>query len=344
MDFKFPQPETEVCGVLDQDTVTEQLVQDIALKPVEVSETYSHGTAGHSCTGNPDEDIESQILSRLGNSDHQVQDEQDFKGEDVPCDVQTSSGYISGSELTEAASVVPLGRSEEEQFPFSDSDELNTNKVQCMESSSSPCIDGEASLLCSPDGSKELNGSIVSTNYESYSSAEKFAEENTLTGFETSIGKLKATSTTIGIPRNLTAADKEIGRLVESLPNMWHQTDNLSALDLHYPLSHSLDSKVKTLKWVQQIKDDLGCIQLSQEQQLPRVKLDTENDQGTTELKDVPGSPAVGKKPGYMLVRYSFFQDFHVLKRNSVCVCARASVFLCQNRLYFSFLPLVCTQ
>jgi phosphatidate phosphatase LPIN len=200
-----------------------------------------------------------------------------------------------------------------------------------MESSSSPCIDGEASLLCSPDGSKELNGSIVSTNYESYSSAEKFAEENTLTGFETSIGKLKATSTTIGIPRNLTAADKEIGRLVESLPNMWHQTDNLSALDLHYPLSHSLDSKVKTLKWVQQIKDDLGCIQLSQEQQLPRVKLDTENAQGTTELKDVPGSPAVGKKPGYMLVRYSYFQDFHVLKRNSVCVWARASVFLCQK-------------
>ncbi|XP_062018871.1 phosphatidate phosphatase PAH2 isoform X1 [Rosa rugosa] len=307
--------------LLSKDAVTEQFVEDIALKvqPLEAPETYSHKTAHHSCTGNhngepggpakapehcsqmvpinalPDSvEIESRIVSRLSNSDHQVQDEKEFKGEDIACDVQTSSGYISGSEITEATSVVPPGRLEEEQFLFSDSDELNTTKVQCTESSSSQCVDGEISVLCSPDGSKEFNGSAVSTNYESYSSPEKFAQEIPSTGFQKVIGKLKATSTTVDIPRNQKAADKEVGMLVGSLPSMWHQTDNLSALDLDAPLSHSLDSKAKTLKWIQQNRDDLSCIKLDIEQQLPLVKLDAENAEGTEELKDVPGSPALG--------------------------------------------------
>ncbi|PRQ27656.1 putative phosphatidate phosphatase [Rosa chinensis] len=289
--------------LLSKEAVTEQFVEDIALKvqPLEAPETYSHETAHHSCIGNhngdlggpakdpehcsqmvhinalPDSvEIESRILPRLSNSDHQVQDEKEFKGEDITCDVQTSPGRL------------------EEEFLFSDSDELNTTKVQCTESSSSQCVDGEISVLYGPDGSKEFNGSAVSTNYESYSSPEKFAQEIPSTGFEKVIGKLKATSTTVDIPRNQKAADKEVGMLVGSLPSMWHQTDNLSALDLDAPLSHSLDSKAKTLKWIQQNRDDLSCIKLDIEQQLPLVKLDAENAEGTEELKDVPGSPALG--------------------------------------------------
>ncbi|KAL6216570.1 hypothetical protein ACLB2K_009793 [Fragaria x ananassa] len=302
--------------LLSKDAVTEQFVEDIALKvqPLETPETDRH-----SCTGNrngglrePDKaaedcsqmvhnsalpdsvEIESHILSRLSNSDRKLHDKKEFKGEDISCEVQTSSGYISGSEITEAASVVPLARLEEEQFLFSDSDELNTTKVQCAESTSSHCVDGEISVLCSPDGSKELSGSAVSTSYESSSSPEKCTQEIPSTGFEKVIGKLNAASTTVDIPRNHRAADKEVGRLVESLPIMWHQADNLSALDLDCPLSHSLDSEAKTLKWIQQNRDDLSCVKLDKDQQSPLVKLDTENAEDTAELKDVPGSPALG--------------------------------------------------
>lgn len=304
--------------VLDQDAVTEQFVEDIALKvqPLETPETDRHSCMGNRIgdLGEPDKapedcsqmvhnsalpdsvEIESHILSRLSNSDRKLHDKKEFKGEDISCEVQTSSGYISGSEITEAASVVPPARleEEEEQFLFSDSDELNTTKVQCAESSSSHCVDGEISVLCSPDGSKELSGSAVSTSYESSSSPEKCTQEIPSTGFDKVIGKLNATSTTVDIPRNHKAADKEVERLVESLPSMWHQADNLSALDLDCPLSHSLDSEAKTLKWIQQNRDDLSSVKLDKDQQSPLVKLDTENAEDTAELKDVPGSPALG--------------------------------------------------
>ncbi|XP_050365058.1 phosphatidate phosphatase PAH2 [Argentina anserina] len=297
--------------LLSKDAVTEQFVGNIALKvqPLEAPETAPHnGDIGgpaktpEKCSqmvhvsALPDSvEIESQILSGLSNSDQKLQYKKEFKGEDTAYDVQPSFAYVSGSEITEAASVVPPpGMLEEEQFLFSDSDELNAAKVKCMGSSSSQCVDGEISILCSPNDLKGLNGSAVSTNYESYSSPEKFTEEIPSTGFEKVIGKLKETTTTVDIPRNQMAIDKEVGRLVESMPSMWHQTEKLSALDLDSPLSHSLDSEAKTLNWIQQNRDDLSCVILDKEQQLPLVELDTEDAEGTVALKDVPGSPALG--------------------------------------------------
>lgn len=311
--------ETEVFSVLHQDIDTEQLVEDIAMKvqPVEGTETCSPETASHSCTGNynmdlegpvkvpecfaqmvhknplPDsvEEVESQSISSLNDSGHQVQDEKDRKDEDITCDLQTPSGSINGGVVTEAASVLPPLKLEEQQFLFSD-DEIRMTEVQCIES----CVDGENSLSCSPEDNKES----VTTNYESYSSPEKFVQENPSNDFEKSIENLGATSAAIGIPRRHKAADKEVGRLVESLPNMRPLTDKLSVLDLHYPLSRSLDSSANPSKWICQGKHDLSCRKLEgdEEQQLALEIPGIENAQGSAELKDVPASP-VGKKLGF---------------------------------------------
>ncbi|KAI5354500.1 hypothetical protein L3X38_007395 [Prunus dulcis] len=305
-----------IAEFLSKDIDTEKLVEDIAMKvqPVEGPETYSPETAAHSCTGNYNMDLEgsvkvpecyeqmvhknplpdsvkevkSQSISSLNDSGHQVQDEKDRKDEDITCDLQTPSGSINGGVVTEAASVLPPLKLEEQQFLFSD-DEIRMTEVQCIKSCSPSCVDGENSLSCSPKDNKES----VTTNYESYSSPEKFVQENPSNDFDKSIENLRATSAAIGIPRRHKAADKEVGRLVESLPNMRPQTDKLSVLDLQNPLSRSLDSSANPLKWIYQGKHDLICRKLEgdEEQQLALEIPGIENAQGSAELKDIPVSP-----------------------------------------------------
>lgn len=300
--------------LLSKDSVTEQHADDTSMEvhPVEATEICSQETDAHSCTDcNIDlegpaivqqcniqtvqrnslpgsvKKVESQSMSSLNNSGDQVQEEKNTKEEEIgSCDLQTPSGSVIGHVMTEAASVLPVGL-EEEQFLFSD-DEIRITEVQCTESCSSSCVDRENSLSCSPKDS---------TNYESYSSPEKFVPEDPSTDFEKSIGKLEAASAAIGIPRNRKAtADKEVGKLVASLPNMWPHTDKLSALDLHYPLSCSLDSNVNPLKSIWQGKDDLSCRKLDteEEKQLAQETPDIENTQGSVELRDGPAIPAVG--------------------------------------------------
>ncbi|KAJ6328131.1 hypothetical protein OIU77_009926 [Salix suchowensis] len=75
------------------------------------------------------------------------------------------------------------------------------------------------------------------------------------------------TSSPIGIPKVHSVTDAEVSRLVESLPNMRSRFDNMDANDLHFPLSHSLDSISKSLE------ETLCRINESQ-----CVKLDVENE------------------------------------------------------------------
>ena len=100
---------------------------------------------------------------------------------------------------------------------------------------------------------------------ESYSS-EKFVQENLLTDIE--IEKSKVLSSPIIIPRSHKVPGNEFGQLVESLPNLWSHTENLDAHDVHCPLSHSLDSRSKSLKSKMWSKDYSSYISSDQDQQL----------------------------------------------------------------------------
>ncbi|KAM1669515.1 hypothetical protein ACFX2K_043612 [Malus domestica] len=300
--------------LLSKDSVTEQHADDTSMEvhSVEATETCAQETDAHSCTDrNIDlegpaivqqyniqtvqrnslpgsvKKVESQSMFSLNYSGDQVQEEKNTKEEEIgSCHLQTPSESVIGHVMTEAASVLPVGL-EEEQFLFSD-DEIRITEVQCTESCSSSCVDRENSLSCSPKDS---------TNYESYSSPEKFVPEDPSIDFEKSNRKLEAASAAIGIPRNRKAAvDKEVRKLVTSLPNMWPHTDKLSALDLHYPLSCSLDSNVNPLKSIWQGKDDLSCRKWDTEEE-KKLALETpniENTQGSVELKGGPAIPAVG--------------------------------------------------
>ncbi|RXH72758.1 hypothetical protein DVH24_012442 [Malus domestica] len=310
--------------LLSKDSVTEQHADDtsVEVQSVEAPEICLQETDTHSCTDRnaslegpaivqpcnsqtvqqnslPDsvQKVESQSMSSLNTSCDQVQEEENIEEEDVAsCDLQTPYKSVNGHVVTEAASVLPV-RLEEEQFLFSD-DEIRVTEVQCMESHFPSCVGGENCLSCSPKDS---------TNYESYPSLEKFIPEDPSTDFQKSTGKLKAASAAVGIPRNhMAAAGKEVGRLVESLPIMWPQTDKLTAFDVHYPLSHSLDSNVHPLKSIWQCKDDLSFRKFDreEEQQLALETPDSENAPGSAELKDGPASPAVGEKLGYFLEIY----------------------------------------
>nr|POE68667.1 hypothetical protein CFP56_72702 [Quercus suber] len=96
---------------------------------------------------------------------------------------------------------------------------------------------------------------------ESYSS-ENFVQENLLTDIE--IEKSKVLVSPIIRTRSHKVSSNEVGQLVESLPNLWSHTENLDAHDVHSPLSHSLDSRSKSLKSKMRSKDDSSYISSNQ--------------------------------------------------------------------------------
>ena len=75
-------------------------------------------------------------------------------------------------------------------------------------------------------------------------------------------------SSPIIITRSHKVPGNEVGQLVESLPNLWSHTENLDAHDAHCPLSHSLDSRSKSLKSKMWSKDYSSYISSDQDQQL----------------------------------------------------------------------------
>ena len=109
---------------------------------------------------------------------------------------------------------------------------------------------------------------------ESYSS-EKFVQENLLTDIQ--IEKSKVLSSPIIITRSHKVSGNEVGQLVESLPNLRSHTENLDAHGVHCPLSHSLDSRSKSLKSKMWSKDYSSYISSDQDQQLAGEQSTNEN-------------------------------------------------------------------
>ncbi|KAF3964078.1 hypothetical protein CMV_011598 [Castanea mollissima] len=316
-------PTTELAS---EDTVTLQVAEDDELQTetVEVSENHSQQlNPSHSCihqcnvmdleepltvpetyaqmvtpdqTLGPAEKVESQTIctiSSFSNSGHQVQDEEEKKDGELTSKFQSSLESIGDCLPPKAISTLSSASSEEGQFPFNDLEEFQISEVQHMESISPENLDKESPSF-SPDSHEiieEVNGQ-VNENNESYSSSENFVQENPQTDLE--IEKSKVTSSPIIIPRSHKVSGKEVGRLVESLPNLWSHTENPDAHDVQCPLRHSLDSRSISLNSKMQGKDDSSCIRSDKDSLLAGEQSTTENTEISGEPINVLAIPAVG--------------------------------------------------
>lgn len=185
--------------------------------------------------------------------------------------------------------------SEEEQFLFSDLDEFQLSKVQGIDPSSPDSVNKSDYPAFSAEGIKEVNGS-VNTIDESFSSSDMFGLYNSLNDFENTTDKLGAISNPIIIQKSHIPAD-EVGRLAESLPNMRSPSVQY-AHDPHHPLSHSLDSNCKSLKWMLFKENDSSCMKSDTdiEHHLAEEQPNIENMQFSQEQRTVFSTSAAGKK------------------------------------------------
>ncbi|KAL5780307.1 hypothetical protein ACOSQ2_011044 [Xanthoceras sorbifolium] len=207
--------------------------------------------------------------------------------------VVDSEKHFSDNVLQKVASNSPSESSEEEHFLFSDLDEFKVSEV--VDSSSPDCCVKKVNHPLSLDeGIKEVNGSVNTTD-ELCSSPNMFDQYKECTDLENSIEESTVISSPIDIPK-IHKGDEIVGRLVESLPIIWSPTVNLSADAIQHPLSHSLDSNSKPLKWTLLSENDSSCMKsdADEEQQLAQEQSSTDNTQISEELKVVLSSPEVG--------------------------------------------------
>lgn len=115
-------------------------------------------------------------------------------------------------------------------------------------------------------------------------------EENPSTDLENLVEKLRITSNPIIIPRTNKLSVEEVGRLVESLPNLWSCPENLDAQDTVHPLSHSLDSSLKPMD----VKGDSSSINLVKDPQLALEQPNNKDTQILGKPKKVLPNPALG--------------------------------------------------
>ncbi|KAF5747055.1 phosphatidate phosphatase PAH2-like isoform X1 [Tripterygium wilfordii] len=182
------------------------------------------------------------------------------------------SNYVQRREFN----IPPSDSLEEEQFLFSDLDEPKLSEVQPTELIILDDVDKENDRSFRLQGIMEVDD-MVNID-ECHSSPDKFVEHTSI-DLENSTPNSKVTSSLVNIPRTPVGTDKEAARLAKSLPNMWSQVGNSEPQELHPPLSHSLDSNSKSLKWTLHsscIESDVG-----KENQLPKEDSDINaNDSG----------------------------------------------------------------
>ena len=124
------------------------------------------------------------------------------------------------------------------------------------------------------------------------------------------IEKSKVLSSPIIITRSHKVSGNEVGQLVESLPDLWSHTENLDAHDVHCPLSHSLDSRSKSLKSKMWSKDYSSYISSDQDQQLAGEQSTNENAQISGEPTNVPALQLV-RKLGYAFAWHLHFEKLN---------------------------------
>ncbi|KAJ7966635.1 phosphatidate phosphatase PAH2 [Quillaja saponaria] len=232
-------------------------------------------------------EVESQCIganSRFSSSASQVQYvEEDFSSNSSP-PLQSLGGCL----LSKATSAPPSMISEEGYFLFSDLDEYIT-EGQCMESNSHGCEDREYKGF-HRDGTEKVNQS-VNTISSSHSCLEISAEKI----LPTDVEMLNMISNSLDIPKSHKVTRKEVGQLSGSLPIISSNPDSLDKNELHYPLSHSLDSKSKSFKWAFPGKDESGYVKSNtdKENRLLHEQPILEHPSISAEFNNVSANPAL---------------------------------------------------
>lgn len=192
--------------------------------------------------------------------------------------------------------ISPSESSEEEQFLFSDLDDLKLREVQCIESISPDLVERIDLHSHTLVGTEAVNESS-SINYESQSSSDKCVQENLPNDVEDLVEKPRQMSHPIEILGCHEFGGERGGRMVESLPDLWSHANDLGAHDLRHPC-HSLDLDTKLSKWALLRKNASTFIKLDgeQEHQLAEGQLTTGDIQISGQLINVPFDPAIGKR------------------------------------------------
>lgn len=234
-----------------------------------------------------DEKQHSEIQPSL----ESIGDSQEFDGDHVPKEVMKVS---------------PPESSDEEQFHFSDLDDIKHSEVHSLhlisldpqEKENSPSLD-----------SNEKTDDLFDANYESYSSPDSSVQGNSPDDLDILIDKSRVVSSPISISSSIKVTGEEVERLAESLPNMGPCVDDLDACKLHRSLSHSLDSTSKSLGWALLRNNISTFTKLNTDNKhiLIQEQPSTEDTQILGELKNVLANPAVGKIIDYFLINFKVF-------------------------------------
>lgn len=275
--------ETEVLGVIHQDTLIDTNADDINTDTEVVEIPGNHSQRTNSCTScvlvyDDVEPVGPPMVLQCSTSTvglaHHVQDEKNIREENDASEVQLCQGVSISSSVS----------SEEGQFPFSDIDYLKLTEVQCAESSYPVSVDKINIPSLTLEVPEAVNVSS-NANCESHSSSEKCVQEN--------LPILGQISSPIVIPGKHEVVFERGGRMVESLPIMWSHVDDLGAHDLRRPY-HSLDSGTKSSKWRFLRNNVSSFIKSDEVHQLAGGQPTTHGTQMPGELNDVPDYPAVG--------------------------------------------------
>lgn len=199
-----------------------------------------------------------------------------------------------GDCLVSKTTISPTSESsEEEQFPFSDLDGFNVNEVTCVDAVSPEPANEESHLLLSMQCSGETGSS--DGHEKSCASSDFDDQENSSVDSDNTIENSNIISSPINISRSHGIDGDEGMRLVESMPNMRSNVENLDSCELDIPLGHSLDSNYESLEFSIPSKEDASCSKsyACKEDQLAQDQPNAGDIQGLGGTKNFPFDPAV---------------------------------------------------
>ncbi|KAL4034268.1 hypothetical protein IC575_007401 [Cucumis melo] len=214
-------------------------------------------------------------------------DFQDGKSVDgsVTSKFQNSLSSIDNRVATKESLILPATNSDDEQFIFSDIDVPKTEINGSIESESQHFEDKEDYPLVYPSSIDEEDrfANISYVTSSSLDSQEIFNQRIT---------------SPITIPPSHPISNKEVERLAASLPNMQAMVDNSISCKINHPLSHSVDSNSKPLKWMEFCKDNASSKSGGDgEEKVAEVRSNSEEPWVSEERKNIipnsgAGSPA----------------------------------------------------
>lgn len=212
-------------------------------------------------------------------------DFQDGKSVDgsVTSKFQNSLSSIDNRVATKESLILPATNSDDEQFLFSDIDVPKTEINGSIESESQHFEDKEDYPLVYPSSIDEedrfANRSYVTSS--SLDSQEIFNQRIT---------------SPITIPPSHPISNKEVERLAASLPNMQAMVDNSISCKINHPLSHSVDSNSKPLKWMEFCKDNASSKSGGDgEEKVAEVRSNSEEPWVSEERKNIIPNSGAGK-------------------------------------------------